>query len=661
MSAIAGLIYFDGRVDREGVAARMAQALAHCGPDGMAGISAGPASFAHFQFHTTEESVGEKLPVHDGDLLLTAATRLDDRTERLHALGLENSALDSRLLLDGFRKWGEKLPERLLGDFALAIYDKTKQELFCARDHFGIKPFYYYHAPGRFFIFASQIRALFCHPETPRLLNKRTLAEYWAGNIPGHVATSYEGIQRLPQGHWLRVNKSGVCVRPYWQLDAESELKLGSDAEYEEAFREVFKKAVSRRLSSRWKVGFQLSGGIDSTAVACVGRDFLRDQNIATETYSTLFPHSPESDETDLIKTTLQQPGFNPHFLDGADSSPFAEFPVFSQMDDELFFGANAYLVFPVHRAMARDGARICLDGFDGDTTIGYGRYRFAELAAQRDWQTFRRELKAHSKLGNNARAIAAYFGGPAFTQLLRNGRISEFLRLSREAAPHMQSGISKILFDTALMPALPRPIRKAGRYLMGLPQEPVEMLLKLVRPEAAQAVELRSVISEYVAYGEKRHTDERRFHAQTASSGLLTMVLERVSYADAHFKTEGRHPFRDRDLVQFCVSLPSSQKLKDGVTRSIMRRSLAYTLPEHITYRTAKANMAPALQKMLRGRDRATMARLAETTPDFLDKTAVRELFARYAEQGLPHSEEIILFRVLTSSAWLMQHGFAV
>lgn len=661
MSAIAGLIYFDGRVDREGVAARMIQALARCGSDGMAGLSSGPASLAQFQFHTTEESVTEKLPAQSGNLLLTAATRLDDRSERLHALGLEKAALDSQLLFAGFRKWGENLPEHLLGDFALAVYDETKRELFCARDHFGIKPFYYYHAPGRFFIFASQIQALFCHPEVPRVLNKRALAEYWAGTIPGHVATSYEGILRLPQGHLLRVNRNGLHQRSYWQLDPESELSLGSDAEYEEAFREVFKKAVSRRLSSRWKIGFQLSGGIDSTAVACVGRDFLQNQGIPAETYSMLFPHSPESDETDLINTTLRQPGFNPHFLDGAGSSPFAEFPHFCQMDDEFFFGANAYLVFPVHRAMARDGARICLDGFDGDTTIGYGRYRFAELAAQRDWQTFRRELKAHAKYGNNARAIAAHYGGPALTQLLRQGRLFEFLRLSREAAPHLQSGISKILLDTALIPNIPRPIRKAGRFLAGLPQEPVELLLTLARPEAVRALELRSVIEEYVAYYQKRHTDERRFHAQTASSGLLTMVLERVSYADAYFKTEGRHPFRDRDLVQFCVSLPSSQKLKDGVTRSIMRRSLKYTVPDHITCRTAKANMAPALQQMLRGRDRSALAELAEKTPDFLDKTAIRELFGRYAEQGLPHDEEIILFRVLTSLGWLRHYGFAV
>src|SRR5205085_2959697 len=130
-------------------------------------------------------------------------------------------ASDAILALLAHITVGAKAPELLQGDFAFAAWNDSTQKLFCARDHFGLKPFYYYHAPGRFFIFATQIRALFCHPEVPRRVNKERLAQSWIGELADHVQTFYQDILRLPAAHTLTVSKDRFELRRYWALDPE--------------------------------------------------------------------------------------------------------------------------------------------------------------------------------------------------------------------------------------------------------------------------------------------------------------------------------------------------------------------------------------------------------------------------------------------------------
>jgi asparagine synthase (glutamine-hydrolysing) len=170
----------------------MVDILAHRGPDGAGAWSEESVGLGHRMLHTTPESLNEKLSLVDDrrGLVLTADARLDNRDELITALGFGGrpceELTDSELILGAYKRWGERCPERLLGDFAFAIWDRRRQELFCARDHIGVKPFYY-HRAGKLFVFASEIKALLCVPEVPRRLNEVRVAPFTrrsSGSLP---------------------------------------------------------------------------------------------------------------------------------------------------------------------------------------------------------------------------------------------------------------------------------------------------------------------------------------------------------------------------------------------------------------------------------------------------------------------------------------------
>ena len=177
MSGIAGIYYLDGRPVEGMDVQRMIDSIAHRGPDGCGVWTDGSVGLGHRMLWTTPESLHEKLPLTNksGDLTITADARIDNRDELISALNFNGrpreTITDSEIILAAYEKWGEKCPEELLGDFSFAIWDKRKQIVFCGRDHFGVKPFYY-HLSEKIFTYASEIKAMLCLQHVPRRLNE---------------------------------------------------------------------------------------------------------------------------------------------------------------------------------------------------------------------------------------------------------------------------------------------------------------------------------------------------------------------------------------------------------------------------------------------------------------------------------------------------------
>ncbi|HSP56152.1 MAG TPA: asparagine synthetase B, partial [Dehalococcoidia bacterium] len=173
MSGITGIFRRDGRPVESAEIARMGEVMAHRGPDGSGTWSEGPAALGHLMLHSTRESLHEELPLPrpGGELVITADARIDNRDELIAALDLNGTArdgmADSELILLAYERWGEGCAERLVGDFAFAIWDGRRQMMFCARDHFGMKPFYYHLSPTLFAL-GSEIKALLALPGVPR-------------------------------------------------------------------------------------------------------------------------------------------------------------------------------------------------------------------------------------------------------------------------------------------------------------------------------------------------------------------------------------------------------------------------------------------------------------------------------------------------------------
>lgn len=294
MSGIVGIVNFDGAPVDRNLLTRMTESMAFRGPDALQSRAERNVGFGHTMLCTTWEADHEKQPLTlDGKIWLVADARIDGRAELTQKLGVsESTHNDAELILLAYHAWKEQCIDHLIGDFAFAIWDSTERRLFCARDHFGVKPFYYARTSNDGFIFSNTLNTLRLHPSVSDELHEPAIADYLLFGLNQDLAsTTFRDIHRLPAGHTLSISKGSLSISRYWQLTTESE--NGCDKNHVEWFQELLTTATSDRLRTS-SVSISMSGGLDSTSLAAVAQDLLRDDrdssiHACTNVYDKLF------------------------------------------------------------------------------------------------------------------------------------------------------------------------------------------------------------------------------------------------------------------------------------------------------------------------------------------------------------------------------------
>lgn len=627
MSGIMGIHYLGDRPVNSADLAQMVDILAHRGPDGADIWVDGSVGFGHRMLWTTPESLLEKLPFANstGDLIITSDARIDNRDELISMLHLNkcppDKITDSQLILAAYEKWKESCPEHLLGDFAFAIWDKRQQSLFCARDHLGVKPFYYYYQPSQSFLFASEIKALLCLQQVPRRLNEVRIADYLTLTMEDRAITSYQDILRLPPAHSMVVSQSGIEIRSYWELDPHREIKMDSDEAYAEKFREIFTEAVRCRLRSAFPIASQLSGGLDSSAVTCVARDILAEKNkTSLHTISTIFDTIIECDERPFMNAVLEQGGFIPHYVHGDKFGPLSNLDSIFRYEDEGLLGPSHFYPWIVNRAAKELGLRISLDGFDGDTTVCHGGSRLTELARQGNWKTCIQEVKAFSP-HFNVSPYAAFrsYGLPYLKDLALKFRWIAFFEGVRLIHKHFGVSRKLLIVNHGLKPVVEQVRQLWQRKQTKVPNSSVSQT-PLVKGNFAERLGLDERIQKFGASSQKSLTVKEE-HWRGLTQGILPYSLERADQYAAMFSLEARHPFMDKRLIEFCLALPADQKLYQGWGRMVMRRGLEGILPEKVQWRGGKADLSANFDDGLLNRDRQILDEVMSNQIGYLEK----------------------------------------
>jgi asparagine synthase (glutamine-hydrolysing) len=277
VSGIVGMVNLDGSpVDRE-LLVRMTAFLAFRGPDAQVTWADGPVGLGHTLLRTTFESGHEQQPCSlDGQVWITADARVDDRenlVNKLQGKGREArlDRPDVELILHAYHAWGERCVEHLLGDFAFAIWDGRERRLFCARDHFGVKPFFYALVGDRL-VFGNTLDCVRLHPAVSDRLNARAIGDFLLfGSNQDPVASVFADVRRLPPAHALTWPPEGTRLNRYWTLPTDGDIRFGRDVEYVEHLKEFLRLAVEDRLRTA-RVAIYMSGGLDSSAVASTAR-----------------------------------------------------------------------------------------------------------------------------------------------------------------------------------------------------------------------------------------------------------------------------------------------------------------------------------------------------------------------------------------------------
>jgi asparagine synthase (glutamine-hydrolysing) len=628
----------DGRPAGYATLEAMLTSISHRGQDGRGIWCKDSIGLAQCMRWSSRESRRERQPELSqlADLVMVADARIDNRGDLISALSITDrpagEITDCRLILKAYQTWGDACPEKLEGDFAFAIWDSRQRSIFCARDTAGVKPFYYYYSP-QFFAFASEIKALITITDMPRRLNERKVADFLLWSFEDIQDTFYQDIHRLPPAHTLVVTPESDRIRQYWALDPHREIHLESDVAYIRRFQEVFNAAVRCRMDGVSGVGSTLSGGLDSSSIACTARQYLAQKNnLPVEVFSVVFPQTQDSDWTGIdervfIEEVLAMGGFEPNFIDANQINPLIDPCHLNHVLDEPYFAPTLSLFWGLFKAAQQSDIQVLLDGTDGDSTVSHGEDYLTNLARAGRWRAFYAEAAALAKVQRNA------------------------------------SQLRLLIWKYGIRPFIPSAIVDLNRQLKNN-QHSLKASSGIVRPEFA----LRAGYTDFPNDGTRKRQNDiksaREKHWQEMTSGLNALSLELFDKASASFSFEMRFPFYDRRLMEYCLALPREQILSQGWTRYILRVSMQGILPENVRWRTTKSNLFQAFNLQFQRVDKASLDRnLAESgriVEAYVDGNVLDSVYNDYWNQ--PSNKLVnayIIYGVITLAHWLKFAGF--
>jgi asparagine synthase (glutamine-hydrolysing) len=321
VSGIVGIVNLDGApIDRD-LLAGMVEYMEFRGPDGRAMWVDGPVGLGHALLATTDESPDERQPCSlDGRVWITADARVDARSELIEQLesrgrAIRSDAPDVELILHAYHVWGEECVRYLIGDFAFAIWDGHKRRLFCARDHFGVKPFFYAQV-GRSLVFSNTLNCVRMHPAVSDKLNDLAIADFLLFDSNQEPSTTtFADIRPLPAAHTLRCDGDSTRTIRYWTLPITDPIRFKDPTEYVERFRALLRTAVADRLRCS-RVGVSMSGGLDSTTVAATALEVLAERGSPFElrAYTVVYDRLIPDQERHYAGLVAKSLGFPIHF-----------------------------------------------------------------------------------------------------------------------------------------------------------------------------------------------------------------------------------------------------------------------------------------------------------------------------------------------------------
>lgn len=498
----------------------------------------------------------------DGPMLAVADARLDNRAELAGLLGVDLAPVsNAQLILAAYRRWGEDCASRLLGDFAFAIYDASRRRLYCARDCFGVRPFYLARQ-GDATWFASEPKALIAGEPRLRKISAECIANFLVGQPPDGSATFYEGIETLPAAHWLMIEPGREELRRYWRLEPSEK---GQGGDFAEQFRAIFTEAVRCRLDGSDATGAMLSGGLDSSSIACTAAPVhMAEKGRPLPTFSLVFDRTPQWNERPFIEAAVARGGMDPRFIESGDHAPFEDFEQILAEQDGPFLAPILSISRQVHRRAAAEGVRVLLDGHGGDEVVSHGRGRLNELARAGRWLALWREVRA---------AADTYHGSPAAT----------FAEHARRHRP---------------MPRLEALTRRARSWRGGPSPDGngIPAWRRFVNPDLVSGTNLQARMRKAATRRADPLAAEAEQHLAILDDPLQSYAFTVLDRNAAAAGIEPRYPFWDRRLVQFCLSMPAEQKLDRGWSRLILRRAMEGVLPPLIQWRRDKLDFAPHL-----------------------------------------------------------------
>jgi asparagine synthase (glutamine-hydrolysing) len=556
MSGICGIWNLDGAPVDGSLLATLSGVLQHRGIDGEARWIEGEIGFAFQNLWITPEAVGTLQPViRPGESVVMFDGRLDNRDDLFNSLeaghSIAGDSSDALLVSALYRKYGDRLPGQLNGDFAMAIYDVRERRLLLARDALGVRPLYFARTPHTFIV-ASEVKPILAHPSIACRPNADMLAVALLGSMGQDREgwTFFEGVSSVLPGQMVTVTRDAIAKRTYWDFASAPAIRFATFDRYKEAFRDVFERAVARRLRSHFPVAVSISGGVDSSSVYCMAETLRRRSaarcpkviGMSMEVDARL---SDERAYLDAIEqkygTTIQRVPSAVRYATGSLTKAFRD-------TETPYFRGPVDPAYPFQRAVRDKGARVQLSGLFGDQVLVDTGY-LIDFARGLKWVDLWEHLAEQTK-----------WNGGGSTYENAKDCVRDLVRY------HVPDSLWRFA-------------RRQRRRLVSYRGWYTEDFLRHAsRAEASQQ------------FNPRLKTAHQRSLYQFVRPMYYVQGLEIANKIAAVNGLEFAYPFFDRDLVSFLFAIPGGIAYRGGVPKAILRSAMQDVLPAVIAERRWKA-----------------------------------------------------------------------
>jgi len=579
----------------------------HRGPDGRGwreyATPVGPLALGHRRLSILDLDVRSAQPmtIGEGRYWITYNGEIYNFVElraELEALGVVfHTTSDTEVLLQAYAVWGEDMLQRLLGMFALVLYDAKAQRLFVARDRFGIKPLYYFNSP-KGLAFGSEIKQLVDLPGFSRSANLPRLYDFLSDGYSDHTEeTMFADARQLRGGQCLTLDLASFTpgaplpVRRYYDLPRSAGPAL-SEADAAKGFFDLFEDSVRIHMRSDVRVGSCLSGGLDSSAIVMVMDQLLRQSGAPEPIHTVSACYDDKAvDEKPYMDQVVAATRSEPHFIypSAERAVDILERMVWHQ--DEPFYNTSMYAQWCVFEEAARHKVKVMLDGQGADEQLaGYHHESFPLQAGT----------------------------------LLRGGDLAGLGRMLTERKRwHGVSYRSQLL----AIPGRPRMPAWVSRARAPAARTPGADWLQSEKLAGAHSgLGALADLSERDAIGPVE--DIGSLGVANLLGGTLSRLLRWEDRNSMAHSIEARLPFLDHRLVEFNVRLWNQHKVVGGDTKRVLRAAMKGLMPEPVRVRRDKLGFATPQETWFRGPLRAAMETgirdTLEVFPDLFNKGEV-------------------------------------
>lgn len=541
MCGISGIFNFDGAPVKEQELFDMNEAIRHRGPDGNGQFVEGNVGIASNRLAILDLREIANMPLYDKEGRYVIVFNgeiynyIEVREELIKKGHVFQTGGDTEVVMEAYKEYGEDCLHKLNGMWAFAIWDKQEKTLFCSRDRFGIKPFYYYRDKNRA-VFASEIKQILrCGVD--KSVNDEIIYDYLVFNFIDHTEnTFYRHINKLQAGHKLTIKNGKMNVSRWYNLPADN-IMSDTKSLYND-FYNLFYDSVRLHLRSDVEVGSCLSGGLDSSAIVCIMHDILKMEGKADiqKTYTAVYD-DPLIDERPYVEEVIKQTGAAKNYLFPDVKGFRDDIDKMTYHQDEPYTGATVFAQWSVFKKIHETGIKVVLDG-QGSDEILLGYFSFFPFHLKRN-------------MLNPFRFISEFAGGVNTSNLGWNKFTQNF-----------------IYFNTGSVRY--RHVLKNSRQFVNegfiLSQNRRDLFNDMIATSSLQSNRLSNVWN--------------------ISIPSLLRYEDRNSMA---FSVESRIPFLDYRLVEFIFSIPLNKLIHKGWTKHVLRESLKGKIPEDIRMRKGK------------------------------------------------------------------------